>query len=225
MQALSAEVLEKGRYPGLAIRALDLAGTVETVDALLDLLDRARRPLMRRAARALARKRIGRAIGPICRHARLRNGELDKLTVAVLRMYGRPHQLLDSILTSTGLPLPGRLEAILAVEAIPRLLGRMDVQRFLDRYADEVGAGSRDEARALARMYRDKTTLLRPSERAADKTLVRPARSPDRTPSERLLIPAGGAQAQEADGSLDAETERPGALARIWATLKDVLDG
>lgn len=225
-EALGVLRNEIGRKSTFAIHAVRAIGrmTVEGAeDALWDVVKSGRAAHRRAAAESLARRRVGRVVGPLCRLARRRGSRTpDQSLVRALRSMGRPHDLFVYLLTDTKMDTPARVEAMEDLEALQRHLNwrRLNVMNLLEGFAQNPRCPWREAAEQAADLYYARRTLLRPSERSPSDTLVRPASGPDRTPAERLVRPVS--EAVTADPS---ETERPGFLQSVLRKLRDALDG
>jgi hypothetical protein len=167
----------------------------------------------------LAAKHAVAAIVGICRLAHARDGRTDWRIRDVLKLYGRPAQAVSCVLAAVGSSVEERVDAIQAMEAVPGLFGRFAVQRHLDNEAADPRRPYRAAAGEVAHLYRNRTTLLRPSERSDDDRLLRPAAGADRTPTDRLVRPS------EETAAPAPSAHQTGLLSRIWETVKDVFEG
>jgi len=219
MSVLAGEVARPGAFPMLAIRALERAPNEAASVALLSCLRACRGRRARRVARALATRHVAQAMVPICGLARRRDGGTDPQTLEILKLYGRPAKALTCVLTAAHMSVDERVDAVQAMESVPGLLGRFGVQRHLDREAANPRAPHRDTAAKVAHVYRNRTTLLRPSERSDDDRLLRPASGADRTPTDRLVRPSDAGDAPA------PASHQPGLLSRIWEAVKDAIEG
>ncbi len=220
LAVLESDIRDDHRYAGLAIRAMELAGSPQCLNALTDLLATRKRRLLRRIAMALARAKYVPALLSILRHEYLHRASMAACLHELLVQFGRPQVLVPMVLADERLAPEETVETLLALETVPRYLGRTNARMLLDRYVQRASGQRSDRASAVAKMYRDRTTLLRPSEKADDITLLRPASGADRTPTERLLTPSS------TEATVDQEaTSSPGLLGRIWNAVKEALDG
>ncbi len=214
---------EASRKDGLAVHAVHALGRMAVAgveDALWECL-RARYVAVRRAAAmALARRRTGRVVAPLCRYAR-RAGKAgpDRTFVAALKSMGSVRDLFTYLLTDDTITVHDRVEAIEHLEAMRREFGRFNSERILTMYAENPDCAWSAAAGETLDLYMAKRTLLRPSDRLADDTLLRPAHGPDRTPAEMLLRPHDGVENPEPPAS------RSGFFQTVVQRLRDLLDG
>lgn len=219
-RALEAETARKD---GLAVHAVRALGrmTVEGVeDALWSLVGARRVAVRRAAAAALARRRTGRVVAPLCRYARrTRSGVPDQALVGALKSMGRVRDLVVYLLTDDTITTSERVQAIENLEAMRAEFGRINVERMLAREADNPRCAWRHQASEALDLYRAKRTLLRPAERLRNDTLLRPAHGPDRTPSEMLLRPNESGEVPESASSTG------GVFQDVLQRLRDLLEG
>ena len=215
LEVLAQQIRTNRRWSGIAVRALQLAGGEDQMRLLIELLPQSRRRVALRIAAALARRKYLPGILPICRHRLIYNGGNNGLLRQALEGYGPPHRLPAEIADDPSLTLEAAVETIVALKEAG-VLRRLDVQAELDRHAASLAD---ERAQIVARRYRECTTLLRPSDRAPDDTLLRPASGADRTPTDQLLTPSSAAEADE------EAKPRAGWLSRAWDAVKDALDG
>jgi len=212
---VAQQIRTNRRWSGIAIRALQIAGGEDQMRLLIEILPQSRRRVALRIAAALARRKYLPGILPICRHRLIYSGGNNGLLRQALEGYGPPHRLPAQIADDPSLTSEAAVETIVALKEAG-VLGRRDVQAELDRRAASLAD---ERARIVARMYRERTTLLRPSDRAPDETLLRPASAANRTPTDQLLAPSSVAEAD------DQAEPRAGWLGRVWDAVKDALDG
>lgn len=201
----------------IAVRALGRAGTDECMDVLIEALPSATRGGRRAIAEALAARRVGRAVGAICRNLTYRNGRVDPFMLRALRKYGRPAAMVEAVLSDAQMDGAQRVAALLSLTDEAQVIGRAQVQRHLERVAERGAPALQPAAREAARLFSERTTLLRPAEKLGDETLLRPASGRPSRDTSTLLTPA-----QEEPARIETvDRGRPSLMSRILDALKD----
>lgn len=219
-EVLKAQAARKDRLAVHAVRALGRMSGAGVEDALWTLVGARRMAVRRAAAVALARRRTGRIVAPLCRYARrTRSGIPDRALVDALKSMGRVRDLLAYLLTDDTIKALERVQAIEDLEAMRREFGRINAERILARDAEDPRCAWRRQARETLDLYRAKRTLLRPADRLDSDTLLRPAHGPDQTPSEMLLRPSETAETP------DTPPPEEGVIQGVLHRLRDLLDG
>jgi len=218
-ETLAAQIRENHPYASVAVRALEYGGTPECLDKLVELIGAAPKRLKRAIARALARRRYAPGLPVICHHAYFRNKQPDPFIVHALTLFGRPAAILNLLIEDFRLDAETVAATIVALEALPPVLRRLKVLPALRRMAEEETRVPRERVQAICASYFNRTTLLRPSEREASSTLLRPASGPVQRETETLLRPSS-----ENDLREEPEEPRPW-WSRLAGRIRDLLDG
>lgn len=212
LEALQAELLRPDCYHRTIIAHL---AAHRRYAVLLNAIPDARRAVQRAIARTLAKGRVGAGVGPICRHARYKNGATDRFMVEALRAYGSPGRLVDAVLEDNALSDMERIDAIMRVRDLPGVLRRLDLDRHLtvrSRGATSLAA----TARRTDVLYRERTRLVRPAASSTDGLLLRPAKGVDASTNERLLRPS-----ETPSDTTDEEEPPRGWLANLIEALRN----
>jgi hypothetical protein len=226
LSALETEATRKNPFAVHAARALARMSVEGVEPVLFRLLTHKHVMIRRAAAKGLARRRVGRAVAPLCRLARRRRtGRPDSALIEALRSMGSVRDLFVYLLTDDSIDVRERVQAMIDLEEMHREFGRVNVMRILEReYADprcKWGA----QAMEAADLYYARRTLLRPSERQGNENLVRPASGPDRTPVEMLVRPSEAEAAGASAGSATEAGAAENAVQRVFRWIRDALDG
>ncbi|MBM3495784.1 MAG: hypothetical protein FJX72_15880 [Armatimonadetes bacterium] len=219
LRKLETEATRMPAFSGQTVRALAMVGGDEADAVLLRLLASRRAALRRSVALVLARRRSVRAVAPLFSSARLKSGRPDPGIVVALRTMGRSARLIEMLFEDPTLDASARVHIIETIESMPRELGRVDARRVLNRLARTAPDANQGAIAEADKLYWDRKTLLRPSERLPDATLLRPASGVGPMSSDRLLRPADG----EPDTA--QPDRREGMLGGILRRLKEAFDG